>query len=350
MLRAVLEDYEKGWSNTQGLRDYPLVRYFYGGKPKSIGSHTHTTTLRLRPKTTGGNVRLYESVGGRKEFLTGRFSSRPSFYEDKVFYEKRELELKSDETELFDYIKSEFDGHKEKFHEDMERQLVAAPLNINDDLTPWSLDSWLPTVPAGTEDYAGGFNGTTTYFGDGTTTVNLGVGATTVDRSDANNLRARSYAANYDGNWNAQTKSTLRRAFTRTRFRTIAGTRGNSNDRRELTIFLPDDFADQYEEALDRGTTVDQARRDLMPDADGMIFSRPYVRVPVLADDALKSIYAVNPNELYTYLVGGKWDVRGDPASDPNKPNILIVPFDSGYGMHCRNPRIAGFRLSLPRV
>ena len=205
---------------------------------------------------------------------------------------------------------------------------------------------------------AGGFNGKTIRYGDGTTgTICAGIDAGTESKW-------RNYADVYTRVDNALLRK-LRQAVRRTRFRPapIAITPGDDKVGNPIKMYANDAVTTELEDLGDKrddNNAPKELAGKMLHDYDGSVyFNRmPVVYIPQLdgvtvsdgssADFAPDPIYCVDWTKLQPVVQDGYWMEEGDPITDRGQHTTFSVFLDGSHNNLCINRRTAGFVLHKP--
>lgn len=241
---------------------------------------------------------------------------------------------KGDDVKILDYMKVQQFRAKAGHINEIEQKAPLAPETSTDTRNPRGLGYWLAWLPSGTTDYTGGFNGTTAYFGDATTTTTIGGISRTANPETCN------WVANHNG-INPQTFDTMQKALNDTGFVRPRDLAEFESDRNRLRKILM---------SLDQKTAYDQIRNKLSNGGrNGDV--NPYgstkaefggievCGLATLNGVSYDPIYIVDFAHFYPIL-HSNWLMKTDEVMQkPLVPDIYFAWMTTWYNYCCDNPR-----------
>lgn len=349
LVRTTLARLGRTFADTLRDIDLPLTRLLINPLVEEGGGTGYEHRHRILVKGTARFVTLYEPVSEVQKDLFEVTRSHWVHSEKHMILDNKELDMQSGAEKIVDLI----DGRWSEVYEDSallwEDSMSGLPTSNSDTRNIRGIRYWFPETDrdTATPDYVGGFGGTTVRLGGagGTDDTNIG-GA---DRSTARNLRLRSWAANYSGDIDDWFLDTLRRARTRTAFRTITQIRGEKpSDMKPNYLFMPHAQADLIEKRANRGP--DDYQNDINRFVDPTIAGMQPVRVPTWDSLAMAPIVGIKTSKLKVQRLNGRWNKQLEPRPGSNQTEVVDTPLVSTLLMHCTDPRSGGFNISIAGV
>ncbi len=281
-------------------------------------------TINLRDKTLVGSVEW-------------------TLADNVAVWEVHQIEMNKGKAKILDTLKKAYARAYAELFKVLEQRAVLAPDSASDTKNPPGLQYWFCGPPSGTTNYTGGWIGTTTRLGDGTSITNPGG----INR--VNNPKARMWAANHNG-MTMQTLDTMRAGFVYTNFRVPRNLKEYySAPMRKLRILTSLAYSIEYERLVNQ-LGPDGRQKDLNPFYGSAITFRgvEWVGIPTLDNVSLNPIYVVDFMN-FRPIVHSNWWLREDEVMrDREQPHLYSMQIDCWYSYVLDMPRYAGFSLISP--
>jgi len=348
LLELTIENMPRGeFDETLQKRDVPLARMIFGDRRVSkSGGFAMKDRVRVRPSTSGRFVVPYEGTGASNDNYMVSIVTDWMTFIDKMPFNTLEEDLNSgDSTRIIDLVEGRRSAAYEGLYNLIESSLAREPQNASDTKNLWGFPYWFRRNASGTNDTVGGFNGSTIRFGDGTTSTVLGYG-TAADAALPANANLRNWTANYSGVFDITAFRTVRRARRRTQFRMLAELKGKLDRGGSQVLLMPEDQAEQYEDLCNAGP--DDNNGDLTKNGKYKIDGLSMIPVPEFNMLSYAPIYGVKTGNVEGCVLKSRWMTEMKPVQDPNDPLTWNVPITGTCNMKVKNPRNAGFSVTVP--
>ena len=255
----------------------------------------------------------------------------------EVNWNRWDLSMNKGASKVHDYVKTEYFRAKMGLLKLIEERAPLAPDSSTDTKNPRGMGYWFGWLPSGTTDYTGGFNGTTAWYGDGTTTTAIGG----IERTT--NPLCCNYAVNHDG-INPQTLNSLLTLLTKIDFYTPKDAQQYVSNRAKLT-FIMSSLDNQIAYQILRNQISNGTRNgDLSPFA-GMDVEYHGVRwhgLATLNSVPYNPIYVGDFSYFYPIVHSVMWLKEVEVMRHPDQRHIFRMGVDCWYGYMCDNPRRIG--------
>lgn len=281
------------------------------------------------------------TINLRDNTLVG--SANWTLADNVAVWEVHQIEMNKGKAKILDTLKKAYAKAYAELFRVLEMRAPLAPDSSGDDRNPPGLQFWFSGLPSGTTNYTGGFLGTTSRYGDGTTTTSPG------GINKVNNPKARNWAANHNG-MTMQTLDTIRAGFVYTNFVVPRNLKEYYSPRmRKLRILTSLAYALEYERLCNQ-MGPDGRNKDLNPFYGNAITYRgvEWVGIPTLDNVSLNPIYVVD-FQNFRPIVHSNWWLREDEVMrDREQPHVYSMQIDCWYSYIMDLPRYAGFSLHSP--
>ncbi len=259
-----------------------------------------------------------------------------------AMYEAHELAMNKGASQIAKYIKIKYFMAYRSLAELLEQRAVLAPDSPSDTDNPNGLSWWLSPTSAGVTDYEGAFQGSTSRYGDGSTSSVIGG----IDA--AVNPMWQNWAANRQGDVDMRLCESMRKAMVYCNFvqpTSIKHVEQGPAAKWRILTSLQDQI--DYETLVNSGG--DDRNGDLSP-FKGILTYRGvrWQGVPTLDDDALRSIYLVNFGHFYPVVMNGWWLREDEALRDVKQRHVYVQGIDCQYNYMADNRRKLGARWTLP--
>lgn len=353
-LNTTLNDLNKGRiTETYQYSDYVSLRLIWGtgGSADTIQGGTQwEKRIRMRASNQAKMTKLFEGTSWNRVPVTEVVKYDWRNIEDKsIVYDDRDTIFQQPPEAIIDEVNDVMKpAAEESFCNLLEDQTFGAPQNSSDDKSLAGLSFLCGWIPSGSAtDYVGGFNGSTTYYADGTSTTTIG----NIDCSLAKNRNFRSFVGHHSGFFDPVCRQTLRRALVVCNFK---GIQGRSKDRSgrgqgRWVVFLNTTFALSYED--DANKSSDDLDGDLSK-YNGQLYYRnvPLIRVEALDSNPYSPMIGVYTKYTYGQRAKNLWMYYSKPTQASAENNHMWVqPLDGTCVQICENRRGGIFNIHLPR-
>lgn len=276
------------------------------------------------------------TINLRDDTLIG---SAPWTLADNVaVWEVHQIQMNKGASKLLDTLKKAYAKAYASLFRVLESRAVLAPDSSTDTRNPYGLQYWFSGLPSGTTNYSGGWLGTTSRYGDGTSTTTVG------GLNKITNAKARNWAFNHNG-ITQQTLDAMRTALVYTEFRvprTLKQFYSPENAKRKILTSLA--YQVEYERLVNQ-IGPDGRNKDLNPFYGNALTYRgvEWVGMPTLESVSLNPIYCVD-FAYFKPIVHSNWWLREDEVMrDREQPHIYSRQIDCWYSYCMEMPRMAGF-------
>lgn len=353
ILKASIEKLNRGQLVvTQGLRSYPLVEMLFGGAQKRFYSHAYRTTVNLDMAAPPQDLIKYGPITYTISDPVRYWLTSVNRFSVPWVLDSMELEEnKAGPEQIYDLMDNELNMVHERSRDTLERRIAETPKSGSGQMR--GLWYWLRGCSAGVTDTVGGYNGTTVYFEDGSTSTIVGDGGPDAAMAGEMGRRLRSWCATHRGEYNDLTHETLRNALVNTHFQympilkgikpntTMGATRiiCGTTMANSMAKYVEDGPDDNMGEAFKFGSLA-KIRGVYVQD------------VPALDDDAYSPIFGVRiGNGALTGIQLGKYFEYKHPFRvDQYNGNILRSQCDTAVNVAGGPPSTCGFVLHTPRA
>jgi len=348
LLELTIENMPRGdFDETLQKRDVPLARMVFMDRrvPKN-GGFAMKDRIRIRPSTSGRFVVPYEGTGASNDnYMISLITDWATFI-DKMGFNELEEDLNSgDEQQIIDITEGRRSATYEGLYNLIEASLAREPQNAADVRSLWGFPYWFRRLAAGVVDTIGGFNGQTIRFQDGSTQNTLGFGPN-ADASLPTNANLRNWTATYSGVFDVTCFRTVRRARRRTQFRPLSELKGKIDRGGKQVLMLPEDQYEQYEDLANGGP--DDNNGDLTKHGKYRIDGLEPIPVPEFNLLSYAPMYGVKMGHVEGDILKSRWMREMRPVQDPDDPLTYNVPIVGTCNMKVKNPRNAGFSITVP--
>jgi len=286
-------------------------------------------------------------------FLEGRtinlrdntlIGSAPWTLADNVaVWSRHQIEMNKGKARILDTLKKAYAKCFAELFRILEGRAVLSPDSAADSRNPPGLQFWFSGLPTGTTNYTGGFLGTTTRYGDNTTTTTVG------GLNKLANPKARNWVANHNG-MTMQTLDTMRMGMIYTNFVTPTTLKQFYEPRnRKLKILTSLAYMAEYERLVNQ-IGPDGRNKDLNPfHGNAMTFRGvEWVGLPTLENVALNPIYVCDFMNFRPIVHSNFWLKEDEVMRDREQPHLYSMQVDCWYSYVMDLPRNAGFSLHAP--
>lgn len=304
LLNSTLEAFDKGYfAETFAYTDYPLVKLFFEeAREDNSGGNRLEWEVRLRKSGTAQWIAPYATTANTVQSVTAKAFAPWRSFQEKIHYDMLEKNMNHGKEQLVDIMMPKMSAAVESIQELLESAIAGSLGSITDTDPIYGLQYWLG--PVGTvsssnyvtaTDTTGGFNGQLFRSSDGGASYTIGG----LDASDVANSRWRSYCATHNGTFSSTTVEQIKRALTRTDFKTMDGAKGQTKRENSgrRAILMSHDFCDAYETILNSGP--DWLNGDAAGKTDAKIRKIEVMRVPIFGDYSHQPIIGVNTKKIY---------------------------------------------------
>lgn len=321
-------------------QEYNVINRWFQGNKKQIESGTQIKR-NIVLDTTGNakHVRLYQktpiNVGDTQTQLTAPWVQVQTHYS----IERREALRNRAPARYIDLLKSRRIDATVDLANLLELRAWSTPNSSSDDLNPRGLPFWMSKCAASTSS-AGGFDGKTIRYGDGTT----GTDKAGIDANLAANAKWRNWCATYDS-VNSDFVKRMRKAFHATRFVSpVIASDLKKGTASNYKIYMNLNTLVEYEDLATKAN--DNLGSDLDKFHGNTTFRRTEILyTPQLDADVDDPVYAVNHNKFYPVVLDGDWMRESDPQTDVEQHNVITTFIDGSYQFLSVNVREGGFIL-----
>lgn len=348
-LNSSLEAFDKGYfAETFKYTDNALVRTFFEeAKEDTSGGTRCEWEVRLRESGTAQWIQPYGVTGNVQQTFTGKANAPWRAFEEKLHHSTLEDNFNRGPNRLVDIQMVRMSAAMESLYNLLEEALAGSLPTQADVDQILGLQYWLS--PCGTNnsgtylsatDAIGGFNGQVFRSLDNSTSTTIGG----IDASDVSNTRWRSYCATHSGEMTPELVACIRRALTRTNFKTIKGADGKTlRQSGKQVLLMGHTFADQYEDIVNNGP--DFLNGDAAGKTDIKIRKTEIVRVPALDTYSHLPVFGVNTRWLYGRTLAGNWMTKIPYTNDRDSLHTYTAGIIGQCQLVCDNRRQAGFQI-----
>lgn len=271
--------------------------------------------------------------------------------EAEAWYNAVQMSMMQGEEELIDYLEEQYWAGMGGFADELETQLMATPDDADDRRNPYGIKWWARGVTANSVDYEGSFGGTYAYYGDSTATASDDPAG---NQSRLTQAKLRNWCANHKGfslHLLEQIKWGLRNMAYKPPKIAAKHSDAGDNASPQFMLLWPTEYADAYSTMANQRS--DGRNADVFPFG---IFDNlrlggiETIDIPVLDNDALQPVIAINTRFLRMYVLN-KWWMKLMPTFHlPDPVHIHVAHIDCVYQMACTNSRLGSAVWHLPRV
>ncbi len=345
LLNSTLARIEKeNAKQTYKYHEYGLTNFLFGRNPGSDSGSKLAFDVRVRASDSSRFVGLYESTPNTQKDLMVKGYEPWSHNETKMQYEEKEEAMNSGAAKIYDMIKQRWHACIEDNFNLMEDTLPFAPATSGVQKPIRGLLYHVRTLGVGVTDTAGGFNGQTVIYGDGSTDNTW----CDLDRTVAENSRLRNWVATWNGAVDQGLLKLLRRAMRRTGFKSLPGIK-DPDGNPQAGLVLSSDLLEEYEDLVSRRSVAADGG-DAAPVNDNLkIRGAELIECPPLNDVAYTPIIGLRRPHIKATILGGRWMKRKEPINDKHQVESWTVAMVSSAAIECSNPR-GLFVVHQPRV
>lgn len=341
VLRAARSHYDKNFANTQGRRNFAIMREVEkDAQGDSMPTALEWTIRRAMAENSTGNYEPFGSLSVRHNEYTVSLSAQikhMTSHHEMVFDELVMASNRNNPNKLFDLYKEKRDANEEALAEAKDTAYYSVPYSTGS--SGWSgLLGWLywfgRSMTSGgvfTSQPVPAYNGVYTRLGDGTITSS----AAGADRASADNVRLRTLVATHGGVVDDTMLQTIRDAALEQGFEYLPGMAGDTSS--ELKMFWSDSFNRQFQTMMSQlgGPRVDDYFKMSASVVQGM---RP-IAAAALNGHFLAPIFLIKPSKLYLRKANDNW---GKERPMPVGPTSYAEPRTWSMQFKNENPRDAG--------
>lgn len=255
-----------------------------------------------------------------------------------IKYSRHEADMNRGQEVVVPYIKKEYFRHKAGMLNKIEKRFPLAPDSASDNKNPLGLEYWLASLPSGTNNFSGGFLGTTCRYGDGTATTTIG----NIDR--ATEEFCRNWVANHAG-MGMGLLNAMDTAMDYTDFQTPKDLAEYESARQKKRIIISGKALAIAYDQMRKVASNGSRNGDLSPFGTG---GREYngcrwIGLSQLDDVALEPLYILDLAFFFGVVRDGWW-FRPCPVRDGDRyqEHLITQQFDCEFNFMCDNPRRVG--------
>jgi hypothetical protein len=330
------------------LPESPFVEVLASGTPQTKGGSVgfrYDLQQGSRGSTRGFGMYGLDNFEVRSVGLTDLVCPW-AYRTDNISYEVNAMAQATDDAEVVEQLEAQIRDMRIRWFESLERWLsgVTPVANLTDTQNFRGVSYYLRALAAGTAS-AGGRNGQTYDFSDGTTTTLND----NVDRALVGNDRVRNWVGTYDASNMNELQRRLMLAMHETSFR-VPGSAGSLklNPAQSHTLFMAPSAYDAMLEYINSGS--DDRNGNAVPFSNALKVGMATMRrCPVLADVAFAPVYGVKSSYFGWKSLPGRWGVDSTWREGTNRHTTMFRPRDWVGNFYCKSPRTGGFVLHTVR-
>lgn len=352
LMIGTLPKFDKQVAQTQKRTEYRHEMFFSGSARKQISGESNAFYIRVREGQSTRFVDLFEGSPLVTDDVTVRVDTKLRHIDTASGFDLKEDEMNQGESQIIDHLRERRLEKWAQHCDRIEEELVLPPLNATSSKSLWGIPAWIRTLNLNEVDAVGGFNGRTTYFRDGTSTTRYGFGSAAPDAALPSNDRLKNFAGTHSGTVDKNLIRLIRRAVTRTGFKTMAGLTGDTTTAQgdRFVLMCGHALADGFEDMA--SDAADDPAGDLGMEKAPRVRGNRIERWPALDDIAYMPIYGlrVGMQGVRGIVLGNRFKRWSKPMADPAAPDTVRETLQSSINIGVSNPRQAGFVLHLVRT
>lgn len=340
------------YSNTLPYTNFNAAKLLFKQAREDIGGGaTYEARVQLRYGTAARWTQPYAVTPNVLDELVAYSSTARAWFESHFMFDKREKAMNEPSDErIVKNLNARQDGAVIGLWKMIEESIcrgtqptVGAAANF------LALFTLLSTCTTGTTDAVGGFNGTTYYKDDGTSSTTIcGIDASTVA-----NANWKNWCATYSGNVDKNLVDSIRRARGRTNFEKLPELKGDPFRSGGMVAGLCGHTVSEGLVAMANVGSdvrrVEGSKGDPAPLTEVEVCGLPLIKVAALENVSFQPFVGVNTQHLYGMTLSEGWMAQGDPLNHQQSSNTFRVPIDGTCLATVDNRREAGFVIHTVR-